>query len=46
MQLFIVVIQNIRTNFSLKFCRLLVEEGLPFARLALRALLIVLNDPH
>jgi hypothetical protein len=36
MQLFIVVIQNLRTNFSLKICRLLVEEGLPFARLALR----------
>jgi hypothetical protein len=35
-QIFIIVIQNIRTNFSLKICRLLVEEGLSFARLALR----------
>jgi hypothetical protein len=35
-KIFIVFIQNILTNFSLKICRLLVEEGLPFARLALR----------
>jgi hypothetical protein len=27
--------QNLRTNFSLNICRLLGEDGLPFARLAL-----------
>jgi hypothetical protein len=33
-QIFIVVTQNIRTNFSVKICRLLVEEGILLARLA------------
>jgi hypothetical protein len=36
MRVFIAVIKNVRTNFSLKICSLLVEEGFHFARLALR----------
>jgi hypothetical protein len=39
-EIFIVVIQNIRTNFSLKICRLLVEEGFLLAGLLHKSFLL------